>query len=108
MLIFQATLAPTVVTCGFVTNVKENGARKVERYKYTMVDLKKKYEKVIFVNLSMSALGLICRDTDENGILQELGSIGHSVLESKNIVGQIINICIRSTYYIFVRRARTD
>ena len=52
----------------------------------------------------MSALGLICIDTDENGILQELGSIGLSVLESKNIARQIINICMRSTYYIFCKK----
>ena len=31
-------------------------------------------------------------------------NIGLSVLESKNIVRQIINIRIRSTYYVFCRR----
>ena len=42
------------LTCGFVNNVKGNGARKVERYKSTIVDLKKKYEKVMCVNMSMN------------------------------------------------------
>ena len=89
------------LTCGFVTNMKENCARKVGKYNSTTVDLKKKYEKVTFVNLSMSALGLICRDDDGNGILQALKSIGLSELLSKNIIGNIINICIRTMYYIF-------
>ena len=43
---------------------------------------------------------------DENGILQKLESIGLSALESKNIVRQIINSCIRSTYYIFCKRKK--
>ena len=44
----------------------------------------------------------------ESGILQELGSIGPSVLESKNAFRQIINICIRTTYYVFVGGTRVD
>ena len=66
------------LTCGFVTNVKENSERKTEKYNCTIINMKKKYEKVSFVNLSMSALGLICNDKDENGILQKLRSIGIS------------------------------
>ena len=92
------------LTCGFVTNVKENCARKVGKYNSTTVDLKKKYEKVTFVNLSMSALGLICRDDDGNGILQALKSIRLLEHLSKNIIRNIINICIRTTYYIFCRK----
>lgn len=78
--------------------MKEDGARKVERYRFTSVDRKKNGENVAFVKLSMRALGLICRDSDENGILQELKSIGLSVLESKNITRENVNICIRSKY----------
>ena len=84
--------------------MKENGARKAERQKSTIVNPKKMCEKVTFVNLSKSARGLICRDTAENGISKELGSIRISVLESKIILRQIINICIRSTYHVFCKR----
>ena len=92
------------LTCGFVTNVKENCARKIRKYNSTILDLNEKYEKATFVNLSMSALGLICKDDDGNGILQALKSIGLSELASKNIVRKIINICIRTTYYLFCRK----
>ena len=52
----------------------------------------------------MSALGLICKDDDGNGILQALKSIRLSELLSKNIIRIIINVCIRTTYYIFRRK----
>ena len=100
----EKTVIVLELTCGFVTNVKENCARKVGKYNSTIVDLKKKYEKVTFVNLSMSALGMICKDDDGNGILQALKSIGLSQLLSKNIIRNIINVCIRTTYYIFCRK----
>ena len=100
----EKTVIVLELSCGFVTNVKENCARKVGKYNSTIVDLKKKYEKVTFVNLSMSALGLICKDDDGNGILQALKSIGLSELLSKNIIRNIINVCIRTTYYIFCRK----
>ena len=64
------------LACGFITNVKENCARKIGKYNSTIVDLKKQFERVTFVNLSMSALGLICRDDNGNGIIQALKSIG--------------------------------
>ena len=47
------------LTWGFITNVKDNCARKIGKYSSTIVYLMEKYEKVKFVNLSMSALGLI-------------------------------------------------
>ena len=100
----EKTVIVLELSCGFVTNVKENCARKVGKYNSTIVDLKKKYEKVTFVNLSMNALGLICKDDDGNGILQALKSIGLSELLSKNIIRNIINVCIRTTYYIFCRK----
>ena len=80
----EKTVIVLELTCGFVTNVKENCARKVGKYNSTIVDLKKKYEKVAFLNLSMSALGSICKDDDGNGILQALKSIGLSELLSKS------------------------
>ena len=100
----EKTVIVLELTCGFVTNVKENCARKVGKYNSTIVDLKKKYEKVTFVNLSMSALGLICKDDDGNGIMQALKSIGLSEILSTNIIRNIINVCIRTRYYIFCRK----
>ena len=61
--------------------MKENCARKIGKYNSTIVDLKKQFEKVTFVNLSMSALELICRDDNGNGIMQALKSIGLSELQ---------------------------
>ena len=51
-------------------------ARKIRKYNSAIIDLKRKYKKVTYVNLSMNTLGLICRDNDGHGILQELKSMG--------------------------------
>ena len=55
----------------------------------------------------MSALGLICKDDDGNGILQALKSIRLSELLSKNIIRIIINVCIRTTRrLVYMKMAR--
>ena len=100
--IFRATLAPQLspehrryqilreyrtysrVNLRFFTNVKEHAARKRGKYNSTIDNLKKTCKKVIFMNLNMSALGLMCRSDDESGLLQELKSIGLLELQSKN------------------------
>ena len=56
---------------------------KIRKYNSATVDLKRKYEKLTIVNLSMSTLGLLCGDDYGNGILQVLKSIGLSELPSK-------------------------
>ena len=57
---------------------------------------------IIITTIIIVILGLICRDTDENGILQEVRSIGLSVMESR----QIINKCIRSRYHTFCKKGK--
>ena len=47
------------LTCGFITKVRENSERKQTSYNETLQDLKARYKNSTFVNLSMSALGLI-------------------------------------------------
>ena len=47
------------LTCGFITKVQENSERKQTSYNETLQDLNARYKNATFVNLSMSALGLI-------------------------------------------------
>ena len=82
----EKTVIILELTCGFVTNVIENAARKIGQYNSAIADLKRKYEKVTFVNLSMSVLGFICRDEYGSGILYELKSIGLSEHHSKTLL----------------------
>ena len=46
IMVYQEKIVAVLeLTCGFATNAKENGARKVERYESTIVDLKKSARK---------------------------------------------------------------
>ena len=47
------------LTVGFETNVQNNSDRKATKYSSLINDLSFSYSKVQFVNLSMSAIGLL-------------------------------------------------
>ena len=100
----EKTVIILKLTCGFVTNEKGNVARKIGKYNPTIVDLQRKYKKVTSMNLSMSAQGLISKDKEGSGILQESKSIALSEQYSNSIVRQIVDICTRATNYIFCRK----
>ena len=92
------------LTCGFITKVKENSERKQTNYNETLQDLHARYKNATFVNLSMSALGLIGKNDSGQNLLNTLTSIGVPKVNATNVIRTAINICIRSTYYLFCKK----
>ena len=92
------------LTCGFITKVKENSERKQTSYNETLQDLHARYKNATFVNLSMSALGLIGKNDSGQNLLNTLTSIGVPKVNATNVIRTAINICIRSTYYLFCKK----
>ena len=90
--------------CGFITKVKENCERKQTSYDETLQDLNARYKNASFVNLSMSALGLIGKNDSGQNLLNALTSIGVPKVNATNVIRTAINICIRSTYYLFCKK----
>ena len=88
------------LTVGFETNIEKNGRRKREKNTDLIDTMRQENEEVIFVNLTMGALGIIGGDSSES-----YSTLSKLSLDSKSIdflVKRVINVCIRSTYYISV------
>ena len=88
------------LTVGFETNMKKNTERKGNHYKELISRLNNTY-KVRFVNLSMGGIGVIGKDSNLQKIFMEMG-LGKA--ETTYLIRRIINVCIRSTYYVFCQR----
>ena len=88
------------LTVGFETNIKKNFNRKAKRYQQLLAKLSNKY-KVYYVNLSLGAIGIIGKDSL---IMTAMGNFDLSKETLNFIVNRTINVCIRTTYYIFCMR----
>ena len=53
------------LTVGYESNLRSNAERKKQKYRELVQQLKNDYEKVNFVNLSISALGIYDKSTTE-------------------------------------------
>ena len=73
-------------------------------YNETLQDLNARYKNATFVNLSMSALGLIDKNDSEQNLFNALTSVGVPKENATNVIKTAINICIRSTYYLFCKQ----
>ena len=89
------------LTAGYETNIEKNGIRKQAHYKPLIDKLKGEYI-VKFVNLSMGAIGIIGEHA--KNIKSTFLDIGVEKTEANFIINRIINVCIRTTYYIFCKR----
>ena len=72
------------------------------KYEKLIMDQKKKFNSVKFINLSISALGVF--DKESAAFLKMLEDTHFDKAHTKYIIKRIINIAIRSTYYIFCCR----
>ena len=88
------------LTVGFETNIKKNFDRKAKRYQQLLAELSNKY-KVYYVNLSLGAIGIIGKDSL---IMTAMGNFDLSKETLNFIVNRTINVCLRTTYYIFCMR----
>ena len=89
------------LTVGFETNILKNSKRKTERYKNLIERLGNDYN-VEYIDLSMGGIGII--GSDSKNIRKMFIELGLSTEETDYLVRKVINVCIRSTYYLFCRR----
>ena len=90
------------LTLGFETNIQANSVRKANKYTPLLQDLSSSYNKVIFINVSMGALGVMGASCDS--FLSLLQDLSFDKVTQRRIIMKTINIAIRSTYYIFCQR----
>ena len=88
------------LTVGFETNMAGNSIRKREKYKPLMNRLKSSYKKVVYCNVSMGACGFI--EKDSKRFFELLPKLNVSHTEIKYLTKRMINICIRTSHFIFL------
>ena len=90
------------LTVGFESNLKVNANRKRQKYLDLIEEQKTNYDKVKFINLSLSTLGVFSRSAENFD--EMLRSLKLDAQYSKYIKKKIVNMCIRTSYYIFCTR----
>ena len=83
-------------------NIQNNSDRKTAKYSSLVNDLSLSYSKVVFVYLSMGAIGVM--GSSCNSLLSLLYELHFDKSITKRIIMKAISISIRSSYYIFCRR----
>ena len=96
------------LTCGFITKIEENSERKQISYHETLQDFNTRYTSVAFINLSMSALGIIGKNDFGKSIFTALTSIGMPKVTATDVIKSAINSCIQSAYYLFCKKEWLD
>ena len=90
------------LTLGFETSIQNNSDCKAAKYSSLINDLSLSYSKVVFVNLSMGAIGVM--GSSCSSLLSLLHELHFNKTIIKRIIMKTMNISIRSSYYIFCRR----
>ena len=91
------------LTVGFETNIRKNEERKQSKYTDIINNLSKE-KKVLFVNLSMGACGVVGKESGK--LFSMLKEFGMNEMESHFLIRKLMNVCIRSTYFIFCKREK--
>ena len=89
------------LSVGFETNIEKNTKYKDLRYRTLLKDLSSTYV-IQYLNLSMGALGTFGQSCKK--FKKFFADLGLSKQETSYLIGRIINVCIRTTYYIFCKR----
>ena len=82
--------------------IQINSERKASKYHPLQQTLLTNYKQIKFINLSMGALGTI--GSSSESFIDLLTSLGFNDKVQKHILSNLINITIRSTYFIFCCR----
>ena len=88
------------LTVGFETNIRKNEERKQSKYTDIINNLSKE-KKVLFVNLSMGACGVVGKESGK--LFSMLKELGMNEMESHFLIRKLMNVCIRATYFIFCK-----
>ena len=89
----------------FETNIQINSNRKAVKYSSLIGDLSPYYSKIIFINPSMGAIGVM--DSSCISLLNLLHELHFDNTIQKRIIMKAMNISIRTSYFIFCRRNKT-
>ena len=90
------------LTVGYESNLQVNANRKRQNYLDLIKEQEADYHKVKFVNLSLSTHGVFRRSSENfDGMLRSLKC---DPKFCKYIKKKIVNMCIRTSYYIFCKR----
>ena len=87
------------LTIGFETNLQINSESKALKYYPLQQTLLPNYKQIKFINLSMGALGTI--GSSSESFINLLNSLCFNDKVQKHILSNLINITIRSAYFIF-------
>ena len=90
------------LTIGFESNIAESEVLKRNKYKNLTQSLKSNYDQVKYINLSSGDCGIIGKGSKPFFDLLEELKIPDN--ERHFSTRQMINICIRTTYYVFCMR----
>ena len=90
------------LTVGYETNLENNLKRKKANYKQLVKQLNQDFNEVKFVILSMSSLGIFAQEC--SSFLEMLDNVGLETKHQTYCIRRMMNIAIRSTYYIFCSR----
>ena len=90
------------LTVGYESNLRSNAERKKQKYRELVQQLTNEYEKVNFVNLSISALGIYDKSTTE--FIDMMKKLKFDKRTTTYTIKKITHIAIRTSYYIFCRR----
>ena len=101
----NATVYVMELTFGFEFNIKLNSDSKANKYHTLIGSLQKSYSTVKFVNLSMSALGIF--GTSSESLLSMLTELHFYENTKQNMILKTLNIAVRCSYYIFIRRSKS-
>ena len=90
------------LTVGHESNLEKNSDRKKQNYSNLVKKLKDIYKSVIFVNISMSCLGVF--GNGSISLLSMFDKLGFDKKEQDFCVKRMTTTAIRTTYYIFCTR----
>ena len=102
LLTSKNTLYVAELTVGHESNLEIDSNRKKQKYCNLVKELKDIYKSVIFVNISMSCLGVFANDSIS--LLSMFDKLGFDKKEQDLCVKRMTTIAIRTTYYIFCTR----
>ena len=96
------TLYVAELTVGHKSNLENNSIRKKQKYSKLVKELKDHYKSVIFINISMSCLGVFTNES--RSLLTMFDKIAFDKKQQDFCVKRMTTIAIRTTYFIFCSR----